>query len=242
MSEIVRADEGSRPSTTEATRADRMRRRISDHPIGSKVVVVAGLVAALGATIGGVRQIVGLVDGSPDRPTLTAPVDEYVRLAPSELKTARNARYGFSMQYPASWTRQDPINGDGLAAVGPEPGFELLTYGGLPVLGPQAQDGVFERLDYLVRQQTDHATRVVEEDIQQNIVHILPDGQTAEVAGRRFVMETDGSEGRPGFTTVALVTTTGDRDVQMTCRVPTELYQRWEGACNQLLSGLTLTR
>jgi hypothetical protein len=146
------------------------------------------------------------------------------------------------MQYPASWTRQDPINGDGLAAVGPEPGFELLAYGSLPVLGPSAQEDVFERLDYQVRQHTDDAARVVEDDIQQNVVRILSDGGTSEVAGRRFVTQADGSEDFPATTTVALVTTTEDRDVEMMCRVPTELYPRWEGACNQLLSGLTLTR
>jgi hypothetical protein len=31
-------------------------------------------------------------------------------------------------------------------------------------------------------------------------------------------------------------------NVTMQCPVPTPLYQRWRGACNQFLSTLTLTR
>jgi hypothetical protein len=44
-------------------------------------------------------------------------------MASTELKERARATwsagdYGFSFQYPATWERQDPVNGDGLAAIG----------------------------------------------------------------------------------------------------------------------------
>lgn len=231
----------ARDDTSTATRADRLRRRVADHPVGSVIVVTVGLIGTVGATVGGVRQIVDLVNGS-DPPAITTSADTAVQLDPSELKTAKNSRYGLSFQYPATWQRQDPVNGDGLRAIGPEPGLELLAYGRLPSLGPSPDDA-YGRLDYQVRQLADTpGTRIVEEPTQQNVTRFLPGGDTTEMAGMRFVMETDAGEETPAVTTVALATTTRERDVEMLCQVPTSLYPRWRGACNQFLSTLTLTR
>jgi hypothetical protein len=225
-------------NTTTETRADRIRRRFADHKIGALVVVGLAILGTVGGAVGGVREIVDLFDGSSQGTTTTTAV----QLEPSELRTAKNSRYGFSFQYPVTWTRQDPINGDGLTAIGPEPGLELIAYGGLPVGGPSPAD-TFNRLDYLVRQLADETgQRVIEEPNQQNVTRFLRDGGTTELAGSRVVIERDAGEARPAQTSVALVTTTPDRDVTMLCNVPTSLYSTYSGACNQLLSTLTLTR
>jgi len=55
-------------------------------------------------------------------------------------------------------------------------------------------------------------------------------------------MEADPTDAAPALTYVALIVTTRERDVTMECQVPTRLYRRWRGACNQFLSTLTLTR
>ena len=199
------------------------------------MVLAIGLIGAVGGTIGGVREIADLVDrnGRPQETTS-------VRVEPSELRTAKNIRYGFSFQYPVTWQRRDPSNSDGLAAIGPEPGLELSAYGRLPSVGPAPAD-VFERLEFQERQLSE-GSRVVEPPTQQNVTRSLPSGETFEMAGSRFVLETDASDGVPPLTTVALVTTTAERDVEMLCRVPTRIYEAWRGACNQFLATLTLTR
>ena len=74
------------------------------------------------------------------------------------------------------------------------------------------------------------------------MTRFLPGGETTETAGSRFVLERDLVEGAPAVTSVVLATTTSERDVTMRCNVPTRLYERWRGACNQFLSTLTLTR
>lgn len=196
------------------------------------------LLGTIGGAIGGVREIVDLFDGSSGQSTTEKAA---VRLNPSELRTAKNSRYGFSFQYPVTWERQDPVNGDGLAAVGPEPGLELVAYGALPSTGPSPAD-TFDRLDYLARQLADTGARLIEGPSQQNVTQFLPEGGTSELAGSRFVIERDAGEEAPAVTAVGLVTTTMDRDVTMLCNVPTRLYPRYRGACNQLLSTLTLTR
>lgn len=232
------ADEPASRDPSKETRADRIRRRVTDHPVGAFLVVAVGVLGALGGMIGGTRQIVGLFDDSGGGPVATLGAS----LDPSELKTAKNSRYGFSFNYPVTWQRQDPVNGDGLAAIGPEPGLELTAFGRLPTLGPAPSD-VFERLEYQVRQLAEaRSSRIVEVPNQQNVTRLLPGGESSEVAGSRFVMETDADEGMPPLTTVALVTTTLERDVEMLCTVPTQLDSAWRGACNQLLSTLILTR
>jgi hypothetical protein len=226
-------------ASTGPTRVDRIRRRVANHPVGALVVLVIGVIGTVGGTIGGVREIADVFDGSTGRP---APTKAAVRLSPSELKTAKNSRYGFSFQYPVTWQRSDPVNGDGLAAMGPEPGLELVAYGRLPSFGPSPVD-VYERLDYQVRELADApGSRVTEDPIQQNVTRFLSGGETTEMAGNRFVMQTDATGEAPSLTTVALVTTTAERDVEMLCTVPTRLSARWRGACNQLISTLTLTR
>jgi hypothetical protein len=134
------------------------------------------------------------------------------------------------------------VNGDGLAAIGPQPGLQLVAYGVVPHFGPSPDDA-FERLEYLARELADsRGARVVEGPSQQNIAQSTPSGETFEVAGTRLVMESDATDGAPALTSVALATTTRERDVTMQCQVPTRLYPRWRGACNQFLSTLTLTR
>ena len=197
------------------------------------------LIAALGgAVVAGaiVAASGGVFDGSSD-PDQEPPL----RLRTSELETANNSRYGFSFQYPVSWERNDPINGDGLRAIGPERGLEVLAYGSLPTPGPSPAD-TFDRLDYLMRQTVDGAgAQVVDGPTQQNVSQFLPQGETHELAGSRFVMESDGMNGESALTSVVLLTTTRERDVTMRCQVPTELFSRYRGACNQLISTLTLT-
>lgn len=225
-------EEPSGPQSRE-TRADRIRRRFADHPLGAVVVLAIGAIAAVGGAIGGAREIADLFDGSGGHQATT------VRLNRSELRTAKNDRYGFSFQYPVTWQRADPINGDGLRAIGPEPGLEVLAYGRLPTSGPSPEDP-FDRLEYQVRQlASSGGTEIVEDPNQQNVTRIEPGGDTGEVAGSRFVMA---SPGAPPVTTVALVTTTPERDVEMLCKAPSRIASRWRGACNELLSTLTLTR
>jgi hypothetical protein len=223
------------------TRVDRIRRRVADHKLGALVLLTVAVIGGIGGTIGGVREIVDLFDSeSESEPRTKRPGP--VRIDPSELRTARNFRYAFSFQYPVTWERQDPVNGDGLAAIGPQPGLQLVAYGALPDFGPSPDDA-FERLEYRARELPESkGARVVEGPSQQNISQSAPSGETFEVAGSRLVMETDAKEGTPALTSVALVATTPDRDVTMECQVPTRLYPRWRGACNQFLSTLTLTR
>jgi hypothetical protein len=221
------------------TRVDRIRRRVADHKLGALVLLAVAVLGGVGGTIGGVREIIDLFNGeSEPRTKRSGPV----RINPSELRTARNFRYAFSFQYPVTWERQDPVNGDGLAAIGPQRGLQLVAYGALPHVGPSPDDA-FERLDYLARELADSGgARVVEGPSQQNVAQSTPSGETFEVAGSRIVIETDATNGAPALTSVALATTTPDRDVTMQCQVPTRLYARWRGACNQFLSTLTLTR
>lgn len=203
------------------------------------VILGVALLGTIGGAIGGAREIVDLFDGSSERPTET---ETAVRLNPSELGTAKNSRYGFSFQYPVTWERRDPINGDGLAAAGPEPGLELLGYGAHPSAGPSPAD-TFNRLEYLKEQLADGSrARLVEGPNQQNVTRFLPEGETTETAGSRFVLERDPVEGVPAVTSVVLATTTSERDVTMLCNVPSRLYERYRGACNQFISTLTLTR
>ena len=84
------------------------------------ILVLAAAIVAAAIIAGG-----GVFDGSSQPP----PGEPTVRLRTSELETATNSRYGFSFQYPVTWERNDPVNGDGLAAIGPEPGLEVLGYG-----------------------------------------------------------------------------------------------------------------
>ena len=98
------------------------------------------------------------------------------------------------------------------------------------------------RVEPFDRGERTRGARVVEGPSQQNISQSVPSGETYEVAGSRLVMETDATDEAPALTSVALVATTPDRDVTMECQVPTRLYPRWRGACNQFLSTLTLTR
>ena len=74
--------------------------------MGALLVLGIALLGTVGGAIGGAREIAGLFDGSTEPPAA-------VEFSPSELKPAKNGRYGFSFQYPATWTRQDPINGEG---------------------------------------------------------------------------------------------------------------------------------
>jgi hypothetical protein len=71
---------------------------------------------------------------------------------------------------------------------------------------------------------------------------VLSGGEASEVAGSRVVLETPAAKGAPALTSVVLATTTSERDVTMSCQVPTRLYASYRGACNQLISTLTLTR
>jgi hypothetical protein len=129
-----------------------------------------------------------------------------------------------------------------LAALGPQSGLELFSYGALPSTGPSPAD-TFNRLDYLVRQLTDEPdARLVEGPSQQNVTRFLPGGRSTEVGGSRFVKETDATSEAPALTSVGLTTRTSERDVTMLCQVPTCLYPSYRGACNQFLSTLTLTR
>jgi hypothetical protein len=220
------------------TTADRIRRRVANNKIGAVIVVGVGLVSTIGGAIGGGRQIVNLFHGGSESQHRSAEV----RLNPADLKTAKNLRYGFSFQYPVTWRRQDPVNGDGLMAVGPEPGLELVAYGAVPTAGPSPDDP-FARLEYQAKQLAEGSNaRVVEAPTQQNVTRYLPGGDTTETAGYRLVFQRDGAEGAPAVTTVALAATTSERDVTMLCNVPTRVSSRWRGACNQLISTLTLTR
>jgi hypothetical protein len=223
------------------TRVDRIRRRVADHKLGALVLLTVAVIGGVGGTIGGVREVVDLFDSeSESEPRTKRPGP--VRIDPSVLRTARNFRYAFSFQYPVTWKRQDPVNGDGLAAIGPQRGLQLVAYGAFPHFGPSPDDA-FERLEYRARELPDsRGARVVEGPSQQNITQSTPSGETYEVAGSRLVMETDATDEAPALTSVALVATTPDRDVTMECQVPTRLYPRWRGACNQFLSTLTLTR
>jgi hypothetical protein len=197
------------------------------------------LILVLGVAIVAAAIVAGgdVFDGSSEPP----PDDPPVRLRTSELETATNARYGFSFQYPVTWERNDPVNGDGLAAIGPEPGLEVFGYGSLPTPGPSPAD-TFDRLEYLMRETVDATgARVVDGPTQQNVSQFLPEGETSQLAGSRFITETSAANGEPAMTSVVLVTTTRERDVTMQCQVPTVLYSRYRGACNQLISTLTLT-
>jgi hypothetical protein len=238
----VERPSSERPAANDAkdasteTSADQIRRRIANNRVGALIVVAVGLISTVGGAIGGGRQILNLFHESSD----SAP--KAVRLNPSELRTAKNSRYGFSFQYPVTWARQDPVNGDGLMAAGPEPGLELVAYGALPTSGPSPTD-TFARLEYQANQVAGGSNaRIVESPTQQNVTRYLPGGDTTETAGYRFVMEKQAGGGAPALTTLALTTTTSERDVTVLCNVPTRLSSSWRGACNQLISTLTLTR
>jgi hypothetical protein len=218
-------------------------------------------VIAVGAVIGVVQQVVGLFDGEDpvtsepttvstttptSAPTTPAPTSSsppaVVHLRPSELGTARNARYGFSFQYPLTWERQDPVNGDGLLAIGPESGLEVRAYGGLPSSrgGGEQIGGGGPRVDEYVTYLEQDGGTVVDGPTQQNVRVELPSGASTEIAASRLVTREPGVDGLPPVTSVVLLVTPEGRDVTMECQAPTEIYASWAGACNQMIASLSI--
>ena len=132
------------------------------------ILVLAAAIVAAAIIAGG-----GVFDGSSEPP----PGEPTVRLRTSELETATNSRYGFSFQYPVTWERNDPVNGDGLAAIGPEPGLEVLGYGSLPTPGPNPAD-TFDRLEYLMKETVDaDGARVVDGPPSRTSANFSPRGR-----------------------------------------------------------------
>jgi hypothetical protein len=233
------------------TRAERYRRRFEDHRLGSVVLLVVAATAGIGAAIGGVQQTVALFEGSPETAVESSPgvartssSAPDVHLRSSELGTAVNARYGFSFSYPLRWKRNDPVNGDGLQAVGPEPGLEVLGYGGLPIPPAASKTASGDPFAWAEAQAAHYVegtdSEIVESPRQQNVKQVLGERSSTEVFGARMVVSVPGEAGFPDVTQVVLLTTADGRDVTMVCSTPTELYDQYEGACNQLISSLTL--
>jgi hypothetical protein len=251
-----KSEPGDRESLVE-----RYRRRVENHRLGALLLITVSTVIAVGAVIGVVQQVVGLFDGEDpvtsepttvstttptSAPTTPAPTSSsppaVVHLRPSELGTARNARYGFSFQYPLTWERQDPVNGDGLLAIGPESGLEVRAYGGLPSSrgGGEQIGGGGPRVDEYVTYLEQDGGTVVDGPTQQNVRVELPSGASTEIAASRLVTREPGVDGLPPVTSVVLLVTPEGRDVTMECQAPTEIYASWAGACNQMIASLSI--
>ena len=239
------------------TLVERYRRRIENHRLGALLIITVSTVIAVGAVIGVAQQVVGLFAGedpvtsapttaptaavATPAPSSSSPPAE-VHLRPSELGTATNVRYGFSFQYPLTWERQDPVNGDGLLAIGPEPGLEVRAYGALSTSGGGGDQvgGGGPRVDEYVKYLTQDGGTVVDGPTQQNVRVELTRKASTEIAASRLVTREPGGDGLPPVTTVVLLVTPEGRDVTMDCQAPTEIYASWAGACNQMIASLTI--
>jgi hypothetical protein len=239
------------------TLVDRYRQRVENHRLGALLIITVSAVIAVGAVIGVVQQVVGLFSGedpkasAPTTATTTStttpttssssPPAE-VHLRPSELGTAKNFRYGFSFQYPLTWERQDPVNGDGLLAIGPDPGLEVRAYGALSTSGGGGDQvgGGGPRVDEYVKYLTQDGGTVLDGPTQQNVRVELSEKTSTEIAGSRLVTSEPGGAALPPVTTVVLLVTPEGRDVTMECQAPTEIYASWAGACNQMIASLTI--
>jgi hypothetical protein len=235
------------------TLVERYRRRVENHRLGAVLIITVSTVVAVGAVIGVAQQVVGLFAGddavtSAPPTAFTSPASSsgsppaVVHLRASELGTAQNLRYGFSFQYPLTWERQDPVNGDGLLAMGSEPGLEVRAYGALPTSGGGADQvgGGGPRVDEYVKYLMQGGGTVVDGPTQQNVRVVLSRKSSTELAASRLVTRERGGDGVPPVTTVVLLATPEGRDVTMECQAPTEIYASWAGACNQMIASLTI--
>ncbi len=223
---------------------ERYRRRIENHRLGALLIITVSTVIAVGAVIGVVQQVVGLFTGEDpvaSARSVSSPT-AVVHLRSSELGTANNFRYGFSFRYPITWERHDPVNGDGLLAIGSELGLEVRAYGALPTidgLGDQVGGGG-PRVDEYVKSLTQDGGAVVDGPAQQNVRVELSKGTSTEIAASRLVTREPAGNGAPPVTTVVLLVTPEGRDVTMECQAPTAIYASWVGACNQMIASLTV--
>jgi hypothetical protein len=231
------------------TRAERYRRQFEDHRLGAMVVIVASAIVATGAVIGGLEQIRGLFGDSPAKPSATASAgptrEQPIHLRPSELGRATNARYGFSFEYPLTWERNDPANGDGLLAVGPSDGLEVLAYGGLPLDSEQANDPygrIESRTAEYMAYLKESGGKVVDGPAQQNVPVMLSSDSSTEVPGSRILVSTPRGPRTPAVKSAVLLATPLGRDVTMECHMPAQQIRLYQGACNQMLSTLTVLR
>jgi hypothetical protein len=199
------------------------------------IAIGAAVLITLGGVLAGLRETVDLFNGP------SQPPPKPVHFSAAELTTVGNDRFGFSFDYPASWERRDSLDGDGTTGIGPEPGFELTAAGSYAVVGPKQ---LLDRLDYLMdldMQVAKHGEQIGEPH-QQNVTVELPEGEMTQLIGTRYVVrEQTSDDGETvDVTSTVLAATTGDCDITIRCRVPTPLYPRYEGACNQLVATLTL--
>jgi hypothetical protein len=224
-------DELGRP-----TRADRYRRRFADHPVGAVLILVIVTFGAIGAAVGGARDVVSLFDPettpTPSSSAGTGPVE----LSSSDLKVARNWRYGFTVNYPADWLRNDPVNQDGIVADGPETGMTVTAYG---ALAPGAAS-IADLEAAAEAKATEPGTFLLEGPTLQNATWRDVSGRNSELPGIRVVVQELATEGEPEVVTVSLLTTAEGRNVTASCQVPAELADHWRGACNEIIGSLTV--
>ena len=157
-------------------------------------------------------------------------------LSTSELRNVDNWRYGFSVDVPVTWTRNDPINGDGVSALGPEDGLELAAYGRLAARA-DLQDRL-EMMEQVWVQRPDG--HVLEGPTAQNVGLRLANGTMAEIQGSRLLVAQDGSGSLPDIVTVVLLVPAEGRDVEMTCQLPADQAEVYRPVCNQLTASLTI--
>ena len=108
---------------------------------------------------------------SPRQPPAPAVQPYGCTCVPRSSERRPTLRYGFSFQYPLTWERQDPVNGDGLLAIGPQLGLEVRAYGALPTTGGGGDQvgGGGPRVDEYVEYLTQEGGTVVDGPTQQNV-------------------------------------------------------------------------
>jgi hypothetical protein len=211
------------------TLAARVRSRFAGHEAGALVLLVVAVLAGIGGAIGGFKEIAKIVDPEDPPP---------VHFSADDLRTVNSPRYKFAFSYPSDWERRDSENSDGPIIDAGEDGVEMRSFGRLALsYGPPPSR---ERLDFLVQQEQDNGAKIVKGPVLQQVPGIGPLAET-DIQGYRVVARLPATGGRPALTKVFIVTTLGERDVELDCQVPTDRFSRWERACTQLVNSLTLT-
>jgi hypothetical protein len=180
---------------------------------GAVVILAVAVLGGVGGTIGGVREIIDLFNDEPEPGTRrTSPV----RLDPSELRTARNFRYGFSFQYPrhlgASGSCERRRAGRDRSAAGVSSSWRMALS---PISGraPTMRSSGWTISRASSRTLEAHASsRAPASRTSRNR---LPAARPSKSQARASSWRPMPPTKAPALTSVALATTTPDRDVTM---------------------------
>lgn len=237
-----RSHDGTSDTPT-PTRLDRMKKWGSNHPVLAPVYALLGIVAVLGAAVGGGRELYSLIPAD-EAPT---PITTLPMIAPDQLEREANARHGFSFGYPRGWARTgDPVNADGnVFEPQDDSGIVLTAYGSLPYEDPQPSDPN-DALAAEVEQTEGYVVSAGDSVLESEFFGLYEEATVGDevsrmqIPGWRLLLEGTGGATQGETTSVEVLTRWGGRNVHIRCQVPSERFLEFRDLCNQLVATLTL--